>query len=103
MDKESVIKLTRHYLSKVKATDIEVSEAWLFGSFARGNAHENSDIDLAIVLAGNNNSFDIEVKLMTLRKGEETLIEPHPFNKDEFKLDSPIVYQIVHSGQKLKL
>ncbi len=101
MDKKSAIKLTRNYLIKVRKSEIDVSEAWLFGSFARGNNNENSDIDLAIVLSENNNSFETEVKLMTLRTGEETLIEPHAFNKDEFEMNSPIVYQIIKSGLRL--
>ncbi len=101
MDKESALKLSREYLVKVKKNKIEFSEAWLFGSFARGSNHENSDIDIAIVLSKNDKSFDTEVKLMTLRTGEETLIEPHAFNKDEFKLSIPIVYQIINNGLKL--
>lgn len=101
MDKESALKLSREYLVKVKKNKIEFSEAWLFGSFARGSNHENSDIDIAIVLSKNDKSFDTEVKLMTLRTGEETLIEPHAFNKDEFELSIPIVYQIINNGLKL--
>jgi len=100
MDKSEAINIAKRYIDTVGKKYV-IENAILYGSFAKGTNHKDSDIDLAIVLAGNNNSFDIEVKLMTLRKGEETLIEPHPFNKDEFKLDSPIVYQIVHSGQKL--
>ena len=103
MDKESAISLTRDYLIKVRKNDIEISEAWLFDSFAKGNNNENSDIDLAIVLSKNNKSFDTEVKLMTLRTGEETLIEPHAFNKDEFEVSSPMVYQILKSGLRLSL
>lgn len=101
MDKESAIKLSKEYLIKVRKSDIDFSEAWLFGSFARGSNHENSDIDIAIVLSKNNKSFDTEVKLMTIRTGEETLIEPHAFNKDEFDLNCPIVYQIKNRGLKL--
>ena len=101
MDKESALKLSRDYLLKVKKNKIEFSEAWLFGSFARGSNHENSDIDIAIVLSKNDKSFDTEVKLMTLRTGEETLIEPQAFNKDEFKLSIPIVHQIINNGLKL--
>jgi len=101
MDKESAIKLSRDYLIKVRKSDIDIYEAWLFGSFARGNNHENSDIDLAIVLSKNNKTFETEVQLMTLRTGEETLIEPHAFNKDEFEQNSPIVYQILKSGLRL--
>ena len=101
MDKEAAIKLSKDYLIKVRKSEIEISEAWLFGSFARGNNHENSDIDLAIVLSKNNKTFETEVKLMTLRTGEETLIEPHAFNKNEFELNSPMVYQIMKSGLRL--
>jgi len=101
MDKDAAIKLIKNYLIKVRKSKIEISEAWLFGSFARGNNHENSDIDLAIVLAKNNKTFETEVKLMTLRTGEETLIEPHAFNKDEFEMNSPLVYQILQSGLRL--
>jgi uncharacterized protein len=101
MDKEAAIKLSRDYLIKVSKSDIDISEAWLFGSFVRGNNHENSDIDLAIVLSKNNKTFETEVKLMTLRTGEETLIEPHAFNKEEFELNIPIVYQILHNGIRL--
>jgi predicted nucleotidyltransferase len=101
MDKESALKLSRDYLVKLKNNKIEFSEAWLFGSFARGSNHENSDIDIAIVLSKNDKSFDTEVKLMTLRTGEETLIEPHAFNKDEFELSIPIVHQIINNGLKL--
>ena len=101
MDKESAIKLSQNYLIKVRGNDIDISEAWLFGSFAKGNNNENSDIDLAIVLSKNNRTFDTEVKLMTLRTGEETLIEPHPFNQDEFEINSPMVYQILQSGLRI--
>jgi hypothetical protein len=39
---------------------------------------------------------------MTLRTGEETVIEPHAFNKDDFELDSPFVYQIINSGFRIE-
>lgn len=102
MDKASAIKLSREYLIKVRKNDIDFSEAWMFGSCVRESNHENSDIDIAIVLSNNNKSFDTEVKLRTLRTGEETLIEPHAFNKDEFALNNPMAFQIINSGLKLK-
>jgi uncharacterized protein len=102
MDKNTAIKISKHYLQKVRNSNIEFSQAWLFGSYAKGNNHENSDIDIAIVLTDNSKSFDIEVKLMTLRTGEETIIEPHAFNIDDFEINSPIVYQIMSSGLRLE-
>ncbi len=80
------------------------SEAWLFGSYARGNQHDDSDIDIAIVLQDDGiHSFETEVKLMTLRQGEETLIEPHTFSKNEFDYNLPIVNQIMKYGERLEL
>jgi predicted nucleotidyltransferase len=104
MDKVNAIKLTISYLSRLRTNNVNFSEAWLFGSYAKGNFNENSDIDLAIVLDDEvKYSFDTEVKLMGLRLGEETLIEPHPFSKDDFKSDLPIIKQIIRYGERIKI
>ena len=104
MDKNDAIKLCKGYLRKVKNSDIGFSEAWLFGSFARGSQHDDSDVDIAIVLnEGIVKSFDIEVELMLIRKGEETIIEPHAFTNDEFNINTPIVNQIMKTGERIKV
>jgi predicted nucleotidyltransferase len=99
MDKTNAIALTKSYLSRLKGTNLDFSEAWLFGSYAKGNQHEHSDIDIAIVMNDNSPiSFETEVQLMTNRKGEETLIEPHVFSKQDFNHAEPLVSQIVKFG-----
>ncbi|MFN8257997.1 MAG: nucleotidyltransferase domain-containing protein [Bacteroidales bacterium] len=104
MDKNDALRMSKAYLLKLKNTDIEFDEAYLFGSFATGNQHEYSDIDLAIVLEDNvKHTFDTDVKLMVIRKGEETRIEPHAFSKDEFDRNLPIVDQIFKYGIKIEL
>jgi hypothetical protein len=40
---------------------------------------------------------------MILRSGEETIIEPHAFPRDEFTRDSPIVNQIIQFGIRLEI
>lgn len=102
MDKNSAIEISKQYLQKVKHHNIDFTEAWLFGSFATGNNHVNSDIDIAIVLTSPSKTFETEVRLMTIRKGEETLIEPHAFTKEEFDINSPIVFQIINNGLKIE-
>lgn len=92
------------YLKRVRLAKIDVAEAWLFGSYARGNQNENSDIDIAIVLNSPEiHSFETDVKLMLIRKGEETLIEPHAFSKDEFVSGAPIVNQIKQFGERIPI
>ena len=103
MDKRHALKLSARYLRRVRDNDIKFSEAWLFGSYAKGNQTENSDIDLAIVLdEREQKTFETEVKLMVIRSGEETLIEPHPFASNEFDINIPIISQIVNNGEKIK-
>ena len=104
MDKNDALRISRGYLNKLKNSDIGFAEAYLFGSFAKGNQHDNSDIDIAIVLKDNiNHTFDTDVQLMINRKGDETMIEPHAFSKDEFDYNMPIVYQIIKYGIKIEI
>jgi len=103
MDKINAISLSKKYLEKLRDNDIKITDAWLFGSYAKGLQKENSDIDLAIVLDENEMTFDKEVKLMILRNGEETIIEPHPFTKEEFEVINPFVNQIMKNGERIKI
>lgn len=103
MDKVNALKIAIQYLKRLKENNINFSDAWLFGSYAKGLQQANSDIDLAIVLDDKEKSFDTEVKLMIIRKGEETLIEPHAFTKDEFDATLPIVNQIINNGERIKI
>jgi predicted nucleotidyltransferase len=102
MDKNDALRISKGYLQRVKSSDLGFSEAWLFGSYAKGNQHDNSDIDIAIVLKDNvDHTFETEVMLMVIRKGDETLIEPHAFTKDEFNDNVPIVSQIIKYGERI--
>jgi len=104
MDKDDALKISKGYLRRVQSSDLGFSEAWLFGSYVKGNQHDNSDIDIAIVLKDNvKHTFETEVKLMVIRKGDETLIEPHAFTKDEFNDNVPIVCQIIKYGERIEI
>jgi len=104
MDKNDALRISKGYLQRVQNADLGFSEAWLFGSFAKNTQHDNSDIDLAIVLKDNiTHTFETEVKLMVIRKGDETMIEPHAFTKEEFDCHLPFVDQIMRFGIKIEM
>ncbi len=99
-------------LLKAKLGDNLVSVV-LFGSVARGEAGEGSDIDLLVVLESFNDSFgerfrifqEIENELLTSRSRLElrkrrlgTLISPIPLTKDEVKQHPPIMLDILTDG-----
>ncbi|WP_417204701.1 nucleotidyltransferase family protein [Acetoanaerobium sticklandii] len=58
----------------------------LFGSYARGDYHENSDIDIAVVVDGFSDSFiDGEVNLYRIRRKILSDIEPILIDENEDK------------------
>lgn len=103
MDKRNAIKIARQYLARLAKNDFAIEKAYIFGSFTKGNYHKDSDIDLAIVLNNFSNSFDMEVKSMTLRRKIETIIEPHLFDQTEFNASNPFAYEILKTGLEINL
>lgn len=104
MDKNEALVLSKKYLRKIKKSDFLFSDAWLFGSYANGSQNEYSDIDLAIIFNDiKYKTFDNEVKLMNLRNGDETQIEPHAFTEDDFSTLSPLVNQIINEGIRVEV
>ena len=78
MDKADAINLAEKYAVAVKA-NFDYSRMILFGSYAKGNQNEDSDIDIAIILKDFTNVVDMQFQLMKLRRNIDSRIEPHPF------------------------
>jgi predicted nucleotidyltransferase len=104
MDKTDALTISRNYLLRLKDMNLNFFDAWLFGSYAKGNQNDESDIDIAIFFNDNVPiSFDTEVKLMTCRKNEETLIEPHLFSKSDINKHESLIEQIIKFGEQIYL
>jgi len=74
----------------------------LFGSYAKGTNHEDSDIDIAIVSRDITDIIDDGAKLMSLTWGINTKIEPHPIRTEEFKEnETPFIDEVIRTGIKL--
>ena len=74
----------------------------LFGSYAKGTNHEDSDIDIAIVSSDIKDRIDDGAKLMSLTWGINTSIEPHPIRTEEFKEnETPFIDEILKTGVEL--
>jgi uncharacterized protein len=101
MDKAGAFKIITQYLQLLRTKGIEVEEAYVFGSYARGNFHENSDIDLALVLSDMKDRFGIQTELLKLGRDFDYIIEPHPFDKKEFNNLDPLTHEILTSGVRV--
>jgi len=101
MDKRDAIKIASRYADAVKLK-YGTAKIILFGSYAKGNYHKDSDIDIAVILKDYNNLIDTQLDLMRIRRKIDSRIEPHPFREKDFDITDPIVNEIVKYGQDIK-
>ncbi len=80
-----IFESINNYLLKLSKY-FKIEKAYLFGSYAIGKAHKDSDIDLAIVSSSfSGNSFTDNVELGKLTWGIDTRIEPIGFTPKDFE------------------
>lgn len=81
MDKDAVIKIAQEYSEEIR-NFLPVKKVILFGSFARGDQREYSDIDIAVVVEKINGDYlDLSSKLFKLRRPVDFRIEPILFEE----------------------
>jgi len=97
MDKRDALKIAQKYISSLTGK-YNIERAYLYGSFAKGTNHSDSDIDLALVFPSISDIIDVQIDLMQMRTDEELLIEPHPFRKEDFNINNPVVAEILNNG-----
>jgi len=98
MDQETILETVKKYIAFVESQQYDIRKVYLFGSFAKGEANENSDIDLAIVMKEMDNSVFTQFQLMKMRRDFDLRIEPHPFSEIDFIPSNPFVDEIIHTG-----
>jgi len=102
MDKRDALDIALKYANVVKSK-YDIVKIILFGSYAKDNYNDDSDIDIAVVLKDYNNLIDIQLDLMRLRRKIDSRIEPHPFREKDFEITNPIVNKIIKFGQDIKV
>jgi len=76
MDKTTAIRHVKQYADVVRQ-NFNVKKVILYGSYSRGSARKDSDIDVAVVLSRIDEDFLMaEAKLFRLRRKIDTRIEP---------------------------
>ena len=80
------IDIVKKYLTEVRRLGINIDRAYLFGSYAKGNPKESSDIDMCVVsnLFGHD-YFDEMVMLRKLAISIDAKIEPVPFTPSDLE------------------
>lgn len=102
IDNKIIIEIVQKYAEKI-CENYKIEAIILFGSYAKGTNHENSDIDVAIITDDfENDIFDEELNLMRLRRNIDTRIEPHLIRIDDYKnVKTPFIQEIINTGIKV--
>lgn len=96
--KEYIDLLIKKLFEAAKNKNINIEEGYLFGSYAKGNADEFSDIDLALVskdFKGNKFLDSLELDEIILELTPK--IKAHTFRPDEFSESNLFVKEILKS------
>ena len=101
MDKGEALKIANAYIDSI-SNKYSIQQAILFGSFAKGTNHDDSDIDIAIVVYNVTDIIDTQIDLMKLRRKVDLRIEPHPFMISDFNNSNPVVNEILKYGIDIK-
>lgn len=101
MDKGEALKIANRYIDAL-SNKYTIQQAFMFGSFAKGTNHEDSDIDIAIVVKNVSDIIDTQIDMMKLRRKVDLRIEPHPFMLNDFNQDNPVVSEILKHGIKIR-
>ena len=101
-DKEVIYTLIKKYINVMKEHNIPVWRLYLYGSYAKGTYHKNSDIDLAVFWDKDEiDGFDEDVLLMKLTRKVDLQIEPHSFAKTDFDETNPYINEIIKTGERI--
>ncbi len=100
---DTIKKTIQKYLRELKRNNIPVQRAILFGSYARGNFHALSDIDLALVSSifkGDRIEDRAIIRAITLSVSSE--IEVVPFHPKDFNRRNPFAKEILQHGIEMQ-
>jgi len=99
LSKESVMKIANEFAILVRSDLDNSAEVYLFGSAARNEMHNNSDIDIAVV--SDNFTADVidnRVRLLNLSQMVSWDIEPHPITYEYWHHTTPFEDEIKKDG-----
>ena len=84
---------------------IPIEKAYLFGSYAKGNYDENSDVDLAIFSPYFNDKDRLDnFRLLFLEAMNFSVdLQPQPFTEDDLNNPEGLVKEIFKTGIEIKL
>ena len=106
MGKGQAIRVIKEFINALKREGIDIDRVILFGSYAKGHARPESDIDIAIISKDfGKDRVEEGMTLFRIAGKIDPRLEPIPFSTKVFENDTwiPLIYEIRRKGIELKL
>ncbi|MEW6027068.1 MAG: nucleotidyltransferase domain-containing protein [Planctomycetota bacterium] len=95
-------KIVGRYLDILKENNIPLWRVYIYGSYAKGSYHKESDIDLAVFWDKDDiDGFEEDAQLLKLTRQVDLRIEPHSFARPDFAEDDPYIAHIITTGKRI--
>jgi len=88
-----IVKAVQDYLAAVRRSGLDARQAILFGSYARGESHPDSDVDILVIAPEFDEPYDkSRVDLLwALRAQTDSRIEPIAVGERQWQFDNASV------------
>ncbi|PIR44415.1 MAG: nucleotidyltransferase [Candidatus Vogelbacteria bacterium CG10_big_fil_rev_8_21_14_0_10_51_16] len=95
--------IVKKYAEKLRSARFPFDAIYLYGSCARGQAHEWSDVDVAVISPVLGEVLGAEqFQLWRLRRDVDSRIEPYGMTPEDFENNNdPMVHEIKTTGERI--
>jgi len=105
MAQKDIVNIVKQYITKLSSSGVKIYKAYLFGSYARNEATDLSDIDVLIV-SDAYNGFNIEKKALAWAATDDIdlRIEPYTMGTDRFfSAGSIVLDEVLKEGIEITI
>ena len=96
---QNVLRKSNQFIAALRASGLQVQGAWLYGSYAKGHARRDSDIDIAVISQNLTGDWlDDYCNLTRFADDIDARMEVIPFLPKDFRDENPLVWEIKTTG-----
>jgi predicted nucleotidyltransferase len=95
---QTALAEAKEFVEELRQSGLDLRLAILFGSFARNEQRQWSDIDMALVASDFSGFRAEDVRLFVRSLVKHVDIEPHTFSPEQFADWNPFVQEIKRTG-----
>lgn len=103
LTRETAINIATKFVLDCIKSGVNIEKAILFGSYAKNQQKEFSDIDIALISGVFDNNFLKNNQLTSIININYPAIEVHHFNSEYFQKGDPFIDEITNTGYEINL